>query len=328
MKSAMGVMMKRDEDKALAEINRRVMEKQRGVGTTLVSMGNSPMSFMDKLNTSLGPKLDAPSTPSTAEVLLTNLGPQPAITVETAPIVIPLSSMFQLGDSFKDVIPNLPAACFDHIVTDIPYGIDMDNLTVKGKSDVVDQHEVEANISLMPVFLEQAFRLVKSGGFCVFFMDNEHFKFLLDTAKDIGWKTQDWVLIWVKTHNCRNGAPAFNFTKTYETAMVLRKDEKTVLRKAGPNSVWHGDGYAERKVYNNPFAKPFLLWKELVFDNIAFPGQSVYDPFWGEGSSSRAAANCGLIPYGSEISPVHYNRGMENMKSVYALINKSNCRFT
>lgn len=110
--------------------------------------------------------------------------------------------------------------------------------------------------------------------------------------------------------------------------MVLRKDSETVLRKPRPSGIWTGDGAAERKLYNNKFAKPFLLWKELIFDNIAFPGQTIYDPFGGEFSSCRAAVNCGLIPYASEIEEVHYNRGLEQMKGVYALLHSTNVKFT
>lgn len=108
--------------------------------------------------------------------------------------------------------------------------------------------------------------------------------------------------------------------------MILRKDEHTVLRSQQPSSVWSGDGAAERKLYNNPFAKPFELWK-WIFDMVAFSGQTVLDPFCGEMSSSRAAANCGLVPYGIEINDKHYNRGLENMRKVYAVIHKSNVEF-
>lgn len=329
MREAIAVMTKRKEDAALAELNRRMLEKTGGPkaatsGSVLVDLtvpGVGTSSFLDTLTMTLGPKKPLPTLEKTGPVL------EMPGTVKPEPVHVPLSSMFLLGDSLRTIMPSMPDSSFDHIVTDIPYGIDMDNLTLKGQADVAAQHEVVPNVNDMPIFLEQSFRLVKSGGFCVFFMDAEHFTFLLNTAKAIGWKTQDWMLIWVKTHNCKNQAPAFNYTKTYETAMVLRKDEKTVLRKSGPNSVWIGDGAAERKLYNNPFAKPFLLWKELIFDNIAFTGQTVYDPYAGELSSCKAALNCGLLPYGSEISPVHLNRGLEHMKAAYSVIHNSNCTF-
>lgn len=339
--AAISVMVKRGEDAALAELQRRSIAKL-GQGGSIVKIELGPQvmgvtSFMDTLNTSLGPKIDF-----TKGEVITIIG-EPSVTksgamaqakslLENVPLVtpitsLPLSQMYRLGDCFTHM-STFPDSSFDHIVTDIPYGIDMDNLSVKGKADIVEQHDVEANKEQMPAFLEQAFRLVKPRGFCVFFMDLDHWNFLQLTAKLIGWKVQDWPLVWIKTHNCQNQGAAYNFTKTYECAMVLRRDSETVLRKQRPNAHWMGDGAAERKLYNNPFAKPFLLWKELIYDNIAFPSQSIYDPFAGECSGLRAAVNCGLVPFGSEISDIHFNRGIDNLKSVYALLHQSNIAFT
>lgn len=108
------------------------------------------------------------------------------------------------------------------------------------------------------------------------------------------------------------------------TDSVLRHNPKFALN----NTSWKAYDFAsERKQYANPFAKPFELWKD-IFDMVAFPGQSVYDPFAGECSSLRAAANCGLIPFGSEVSAVHYNRGVENLKATYSRIHAGNVSFT
>lgn len=335
--AAISVMVKRGEDAALAEMQRRNAVKVGANPIVKIELGSGATgSFLDVLNTSLGPKIDFNVQGATTGRITSSEEPNLSTIPKAEPIVapvtsLPLSSMFRLGDSLlgpSPIMMSFPDASFDHIVSDIPYGIDMDNLNVKGKADIVEQHEVEANKELMPLFLEQAFRLVKPRGFCVFFMDLDHWNFLQHTAKLIGWKVQDWPLVWIKTHNCQNQGAAYNFTKTYECAMVLRRDSETVLRKQRPNAHWIGDGAAERKLYNNPFAKPFLLWKELVFDNIAFPGQSMYDPFAGECSGLSAAVNCGLIPFGSEISEVQFNRGTERLKSVYALLHSSNIAFT
>lgn len=330
MTDAIAVMVKRAEDSALSEMQRRVSSK---VSPLLGGNGSNVLETFTPLDLTEKPK----STPSeTAQLnsllnLISKPKPSPATPVAppspSAPITIPLSSMFRHGD-MRDILPTLPDESFDHIVTDIPYGIDMDNLSAKQVTDVRETHDVEENLSLMPVFLSQAFRIIKPGGFCVFFYDLDHHEKLQTWARDFGFKVQRWPLIWYKTHQCQNNAAQYNFTKNFEVAMVLRKDSNTVLRKVATSSIWMGDGAAERKLYNNPFAKPFALWKELIFDNIAFPKQTVLDPFWGEGSSSRAAANCGLIPYGIEISEQHYNRGIEHMRGVYSLIHHSNVIFT
>lgn len=348
MSEAIAMMVKRQEDKALAVLQQKAAASRPAA-----------FSFLDTINIDLGEKKDFSkggdetlangNNQNTATPVVGLVGntttPAPTSpqsnasrTVPPAPeaepaAVIPLSRMYILGDSLRGsapVMPSLPDACFHHIVTDIPYGIDMDNLVVANKESVAEQHEVEANVDLMPDFLRHSFRLIQDGGFCVFFYDLDHHEKLQQWATSVGFAVQRWPFIATKTSSCSNQTAQYNLTKNYEVAMfcrkpgaVLRHDPKFSLN----NTSWKAYDFAsERKLYANPFAKPFELWKD-IYDMIAFPGQKVYDPFAGEASALRAAANCGLIPFGSEISEIHYNRGVENLKAVYAKIH-GNVLFT
>lgn len=319
--NATQLLIKRKEDIALAE-NRRRAQGAVPQGLTGPPVGTS---FIDAFTMDLGPKKTWTDPLTTPTQSIVTVDEQANETEQNA--VIPLSRMFFQGDCIE-VMKSLPPSSFHHVVTDIPYGIDMDNLTEKGKDDVAGEHEVEANVELMLPFLTEAFRVVKPGGYCIFWYDLDHHEKLQTWALEEGWTVQRWPLTWVKTHNCRNNCPGLNYTKATEVALVLRKDSSSTLRKPMLKNYWIGDGSAERSLYNNKFAKPSALWKELIYDAIAFPGQSVFDPFVGEGSASRAAAQMGLLPYGVEINPKHFNRLMENMKAVYALIHASKVAFT
>lgn len=313
----------RKEDQALAILTKMSMsgvEPGKPVDTS---------SFLDSFNLKGGEahvagkeKLSTSDVPPAVNVQSVTIGLQPGPVTTTEKARVPLSTLFTLGDCIS-----LPWTSTHHIVTDIPYGIDMDNLNATAKIEGVrDEHEVEANVALMPQFLEKAFAHTLPHGFCVFFYDLDHHEKLQNWALDIGWRVQRWPLIWNKTHSCQNNAAQFNTTKDFEVAMILRKDEHTVLRSQQPTSIFTGDGSAERKLYANPFAKPYALW-EWIYKMIAFPGQTVRDPFCGEMSACRAAANCGLIPYGNEVNEKHFHRGLENMRKVYAVIHKSHCEF-
>lgn len=320
LKEVNQLRLKRGEDAALAELQRRLAAKQGKTAAPVAAQEmNAPLSvgtssFLDSFSVDLGgPKTTI--TPSATPLA----GPQ-------EPVTVPLTSMFLLGDSVKDVMPGMPDASFDHIVTDIPYGIDLENLDLKNQESVEKEHDVMENVALLLPFINQSYRLIKPGGFLVFCFDLDHWNYIQQLGKGAGFKVQDWPFIACKTSACRNNAPGYNTTKNYECVAFFRKDEKSVLRKPITTSWKPYDFAAERALYNNPFAKPFELWKD-IFDAIAFPGQSILDPFAGECSSLRAAANCGLAPRGIEISPTHYNRGLENMKKVYALIHRSNVNF-
>lgn len=320
MDHAMALLFRRKEEEALAELHRRVGGIHAGQGrnagqvTGGVRSPTNLSSFLETLNIDLGPKKVLPG-------IVESSGPSSS----TTPVTVPLSQMFLHGDCLE-LMESFADSSFDHIVTDIPYGIDMGNMDTRDMSAVAEEHDVTQNVSMMIPFLEQAFRLIRSGGFCVFFYDLDWHDYLQCNAENAGWKVQRWPLIAYKTSACQNNAAQYNFTKNYEVAMVLRRDEHTVLRSPQSTSVWMGDFAAERRLYNNPFSKPFELWK-FIYSAIAFAGQSVLDPFCGEMSACRAAVNCGLIPYGIELKESHYLRGLEHMKAVYALVHKSNVEF-
>lgn len=323
------IRIKRREELTLKEATRRaiaagLMQDPNPTPITLPTTPTSVASFLDSfiIPTSRIPESSDATTPA----------PSISVTLQTAPVAktdpfrIPLSFMFRHGDNRELSWPSV-----NHIVTDIPYGIDMENLDPTQVADVKDQHDITQNVGLMKGFLQRAFEAVKPSGFCVFFYDQDHHEKLRDWAREAGWKVQRWAFIACKTSSCQNNAAQFNLTKNYEQAMFLRKDTSTVLRHdpkfALNNSSWQQyDFAAERRLYNNPFAKPFQLWKD-IYDMIAFPGQSVYDPYCGEMSACRAAVHCGLLPYGDEINEKHYQRGLEHMRGVYATIHKSNVLF-
>jgi len=227
--------------------------------------------------------------------------------------VFDLSKRFVLGDSVRVVMPGMPSSCVDHVVCDPPYGVDMDNMEKLAEIDVVkEEHDVTENMEMFLPFLQEAFRVVRPSGFCVFWYDLDHHNLLQTLAKDVGWKVQRWPIVWNKLHNCKNDSAQYNFTKKTEYAMVLRKPGATLVKNQ-PTNVVECDGKLEQQMYNNPFAKPLQVWK-FIYDAIAITGQTVLDPFGGEFSSARAAINCGLLPIAIEKKEEHYNKGLNQIK--------------
>jgi len=237
---------------------------------------------------------------------------------------------FDLGNFYHgdclEVMSTLPDGCVDHVVTDIPYGIDMANLdTNVDIKNVVATHDVEQNISMFKPFLEQSYRLIRNG-YCVFWYDEVHRETLAKIAESVGFKVQRWSLVWVKTHTCRNSAAQFNFTKATEVAMVLRKGDATMVKPATKNWVM-ADGSIERKMYDHPFIKPFEAW-DLILEHIAYQGQKVLDPFAGQMSGPRAFINKGLIPYAIELEPLHFIKGVDYIVNLVNEITSNRVTFT
>jgi DNA modification methylase/ParB-like chromosome segregation protein Spo0J len=240
--------------------------------------------------------------------------------VTTGKLQLDLTNLFALGDCLE-VMKTMETECVDHIVTDPPYGIDMDNLVdMKNIETVVDTHDVDQNVSMFEPFLTQAFRLVKPNGYCVFWYDLDHHEKLQAIAGKVGFKVQRWPIIWHKLHPCKNASPRVNFTKNFECAMVLRKSSGTALVSTQTSCVFAGDGQADRKLYDNPFAKPLVAWK-FILEAIAYRGQVIFDPYAGQMSCARACINLGMIPRGVELDPDHYNKGIVQLTKLLKEIN-------
>lgn len=242
-------------------------------------------------------------------------------------LVVPLTSRMFLGNSVNDIMPRMPAESVDHIFSDIPYGVDMDNFEgMRNIERVEKEHDVAENVGLMEGFLKQSFRLMKQNGYLIFFYDLDHHEKLQAWATQAGFAVQRWPLTWCKTHRCRNMAAGFNFTKTEEWAMVCRKGN-AVLNKPQPLSRIEADGSVERKYYLNPFAKPLRVWQWL-FEAVALKGQTILDPFAGECSCPRAAVLWGLTPISIELNPAHFNAGVQQVREAYKSLTGGNVDFT
>lgn len=224
-----------------------------------------------------------------------------------------LSKMLFFGDCLE-IMPKLKQGSVDHIVTDPPYGIPIENMDrINNLDTVAATHGVADNLEMLPKFIEASYSLLKENGFMVMWYDLDHHEKIQSWAKDVGFQVQRWPLIWQKLHRCMNNAATKNFTKDYEVAMVLRKG-KIGLYKPQSTSIIAADNSAERKLYDNPFAKPSKIW-HFIYEAIAFKGQVVFDPFMGQGSATRAAIDLGLTPMGIEIDENHFNRAVVNVKN-------------
>lgn len=231
-----------------------------------------------------------------------------------------ISTRFHLCDSIEFM--NARPGLFDHIVTDIPYGIDLDMLEQNnphmGMNDIDTvevEHDEEENKELMQRFFPAAFKATKENSFVVTWCDQMLWQYMYDLATAAGFRVQRWPITWVKTHSCMNSAAAYNFTKSTEIAMVCRKPGATLV-DAATTCVVVASGDEMRKAIGHPFAKPFEVWK-FILDKVAFSGQTILEPFSGRGSGVVSMIRLGFNVVGCEINTAHYNALLENVKTEY-----------
>ena len=242
--------------------------------------------------------------------------------------VVDLTNSLIHGDALQ-VLRRMPSASVDHVISDPPYAIDMAMLqqssNVMDVSRTADEHDEETNREFLSEIIPHLYRVIKPNGFCVLCCDITMFEALKAWMKNEGFNVQSWPLIWFKTHTCKNEAPAKNFTKNYELAILARKGN-AVLQDLRSSSVWQGSADGIRKEFDHPFAKPSGWWEWLI-KAVAMPGQTILDPCAGSGSCPHTCVMNGMRPLAIEVAETHYNHLTENVKQAYRLLLKGEVEF-
>jgi DNA modification methylase len=205
----------------------------------------------------------------------------------------------------------------DHVITDPDYGVSLERLeaSIGGAAQGVYHETIEHSLSDLYQIIKESWRVMKPQGFLVFWYDLDHHEKLQRFATEVGFAVQRWPLIWHKTDYRSNSAPAYNFTKNIEYAMICRKPN-AVLARAQTSCVYGCAAGPIVKELGHPFAKPYELW-QWIYSAVAIKGQTIADPCVGRGSSSIAAIRWGLRPVGAEIDPDHYNGLVFNLQLAY-----------
>lgn len=236
----------------------------------------------------------------------------------TASYQIPLSRMVLHGNAVS-ILSSMEPASVDHVITDWPYGIDMDNIQQAGGgmdvSSTAAEHGVDANEALHASIVPLIYRVLRPNGFFITWTDYMQWQRNYDLCIAAGFKVQRWPLIWYKTSRCQNMAANYNFTKNHELAIVCRKENATLLSPQA-TSVWPGSNEAEERLLGHPFAKPFKLW-EWIYGAVVQRGQSVLDPFAGRGSATIAALQYGASPIAIEVNEHHHAALVVNVADYY-----------
>jgi ParB family chromosome partitioning protein len=237
-------------------------------------------------------------------------------------LTIPLSTLLHHGSCIDFMLTHPESV--DHIITDPPYGIDMDMLAQQntGMSDidtVEAEHVVGENVDLFAQVFPAAFNALKPNGYFILWCDIMQWNTLYAIAINTGFKAQRWPITWVKTHRCMNQSAAQNFTKTTEIAMVCRKGTATLSTMAGECHILAPhDEY--KTTLGHPFVKPFDVWKYLI-EHVSYEGQTILEPFAGRGSGVISLARMKRKFLACELNDAHYNALVENVKQHYLAIN-------
>jgi DNA modification methylase len=223
-----------------------------------------------------------------------------------------IASFYYRGSAL-DLLPEIAKTQkINHIICDPPYGIGIEVLAGGDErrkhllQRIQATHKVEDNLLLIPAFLEVAFNCIAEDGFLCMWYDLDHHEKIATWAEAIGWKVCRWPLTWCKTSPCLNQAAQYNITKATEVCYIMRRSEKSFIKQKQTKNYVLTNSVADA---THPFTKPQEVWDYLV-DTVSLEGETICDPFAGQGSSLVRFFKKNRNPIGIEIEDTHIANGI------------------
>ncbi len=223
---------------------------------------------------------------------------------------------YMIGDLFE--MPPGPRP--DIIECDPPYGIDLS--AVKSSKDSVDStvHGYkEVATDDYQVFLDKLAvnlyeRAADNCWLIFWFGPTWHYE-VRESLKRAGWKVDDIPAIWDKFSG-QTLQPELYLARTYEPFFLCRKGNP-VLAQRGQRNVFSCLP-EEANLKYHPTQRPVILIKKLL-EVLGLPGQTVFVPFLGSGTTLRVCYTLNMSGYGYDLNPSYKDRFLLAVDNDYTL---------
>lgn len=192
-----------------------------------------------------------------------------------------------LGDAIQEA-KKLASGTFHCVVTDPPYGINLDKgETKKGNPHPVIYHDDTYDImDLYAQIVPEAYRILQENTHAYFFFDIKQYARIFKLLTDAGFKVDPIPLLWIKPGSGQVNHPDSRWGSSYESCFFCRKGNRALLKQGQSNVLAHDPVPSNRKTH--PAEKPVSLLRQLIESSTA-PGETVVDFFGGSGSTAEAA---------------------------------------
>lgn len=218
-----------------------------------------------------------------------------------------------LADCFQ-VMETLDAKLFDHTLTDPPYDerTHQGGLTFRKDNETIDTVKLGidefAHMLNIDVLVTQLLRLTKRWNVC--FCTFEDMKKYRDPA----WEQSAWVRagVWDRV----NPAPQFTGDRPSQAcdglAIFHAADTRKKWNGGGKAGIWRNSVEIGKKIH--PTQKPLSLMLKLVQD-FTDPGDLIFDPFMGAGTTGVAALQLGRRFVGIEQKPEYFEMAVKRIEA-------------
>jgi len=237
------------------------------------------------------------------------------------PALLAYESKVKLGDALQ-LVKAWPSSVFNCIVTDPPYGINLDaGETKKGNPHPTVYDDATYDImDLTAQIIPEAYRILQDNTHAYFFFDIKQYARIFRLLTDAGFTVDPIPLLWVKPGSGQVNHPDSRWGSGYEACFFCRKGNRALLKQGQSNVLLHDPVPSNRKIH--PVEKPVSLLRQLIETSTA-PGETVVDFFGGSGSTAEAAIQTGRNFILCEKDPAYHAGILERLSKATASVTAS-----
>jgi site-specific DNA-methyltransferase (adenine-specific) len=199
-----------------------------------------------------------------------------------------------------DILPTLPDESVDLIITDPPYGINYLSRSHSLPLTKIANDKASEAYSLLDKVLAIAQRKLKPDRHIYIFTNWQAFEGMAPVVRKY-FKLKG-ALAWIKNNRTRGDLKG-NYGYQYEMVLYAHKGRRWLQGKRDSDVLQFKK--VPTQAMQHPTEKPVALLKYLI-EKSTMPGEVVFDPFMGSGSTGEAAQESGRRFLGIEMEPVWF----------------------
>jgi DNA modification methylase len=216
---------------------------------------------------------------------------------------------------FRDAtidMPKIPNELVDVLLTDPLFGIEIDKIATSvggttggfSTSGYKFDDSTEKALTLYRVLAKESFRFTTENAHAWIFVAPEFFSLIRNTMIEAGWQVYIKPIIWIKRESGQCNMPERWPSSCYEMILYCRKATSKLITQGMPDWIQEDPILESKRIH--PTEKPVPLLRKLLI-RTSLPGQRLYDPFCGSGSSLEAGLAQKLIVRGCDNDVNAYN---------------------
>ena len=223
-----------------------------------------------------------------------------------------------INSNCLDEMQKMESSSVDLILTDPPYGIDVDNAQTYKRLTMSDTNFVDSDFEtydLLDKAFKEFYRILKPNRHMYVFFAIDKYDAITKLLLKHQFEVHKMPLIWDKGSGSYPSQMT-SFVHSYEPLLHISKGDRKL--NGTPRDIFPIKRVPS-KAKIHPTQKPTQLLRDLIGLSTS-PGELVFDPFAGSGSTIIAARETQRKALGIELNPIYYSKILERLAGKEAIV--------